>query len=90
MEAEGLQAPGQSAMVSSVTSGTYTGVGNRALTFKGAPKSVLALTDASTTILDAQLADRGVVFNKNETYFSYLSGWSLPLQSRQRMQDHSK
>ena len=54
--------------------GMYRGVGNRAITFRGAPKSLLALTDASTTVIDAQLADRGLIFNSGETYFSYLSG----------------
>lgn len=62
-----------------MSAGKYQGLGNRALTFRGAPKSLLALADAWATIVDAQLADRAFVFNSGETYFSYVSGMAADL-----------
>ena len=57
--------------------GQYTGAGNRGLTFRGYPKSVVSILGASYTVVDAELQGRSVYFNSGEGYSSYLSGMDL-------------
>ena len=52
----------------------YTGAGNRGLTFRGWPKSVVSILGATFTVVDAELQERSWYFNTGETYYSYLSG----------------
>ena len=68
--------------------GLYKGAGNRGLTFRGYPKSLVSVLGASYTVVDAELQERSVYINSGESYYSYLSGshLSLALTARARQQ----
>ncbi|KAK9829421.1 hypothetical protein WJX72_005757 [[Myrmecia] bisecta] len=57
--------------------GTYTGVGNRELSFRGQAKTVVSFVGATYTIIDAQGLGRAFVFNSGESYGSVLSGFTF-------------
>lgn len=57
-----------------VMSGTYKGAGNKELTFRGMPKTVVSMAGAFATIIDCEQYGRGFTFNSGEGPASILSG----------------
>ena len=61
-----------------VSDGTYTGVGNVNLDFKGKMITVKSVNGASSTIIDCQEQySRGVYFHNRETLLSVLDGFTI-------------
>ncbi len=57
--------------------GTYTGVGNRDITFAGKAVTVRSLDGPASTIIDCQSTGRGFIFENNETNASILQGLTI-------------
>lgn len=80
-----------------VRAGLYKGAGNRGLTFRGYPKSVVSILGASYTVVDAELQERSVYIDSGESYYTYLSGiqhpqlqWSCQLNALDTDEDQLK
>ena len=60
-----------------VSPGTYTGSGNRNLSFNGKRITLISEQGAANTIIDAQSLGRGFVITSNETRRSVISGLTI-------------
>jgi hypothetical protein len=60
-----------------VSTGTYTGVENRNLDFKGKKITLISAAGAGQTIIDCQNASRALVFHTGESRQSVLNGFTI-------------